>query len=294
MHHALADGLSILLWLKAQLTTSGAIDFPLIIKSHPKPAKESVYKLSQTPDRFGREHVESISSLRKWSSISFDKPLLNFKDLGFSYNDFICSVLFKAMNEWFIQNRQWDQKIGLYIPVNVRENPYQGFGNGSSRIKIYDVDSELSYFETALAIREQVRWCKNNGFWSLPTSLKALSKMPQWLSRFLLKSYASKSGIDMGSMVFSHVESYKGLEDLFSLFKDVKGIAQLYKAYSAGMTAVTLDQKTILTTTWDDAQLTESDIEFFHESITNHWMNALAEMQPITPKLGRINETLPL
>jgi hypothetical protein len=294
MHHALADGLSILLWLKAQLTQSPVINYPLSLKTHPKAMKESLYKLSKTPDRFGHDSPEAISSRRRWSSLEFEIPQTSFKDLGISYNDFICTVIFKAMNEWFLERKKSDKNISLYIPVNIRENPFQGFGNGSSRIKIYDDYSELSYQKTAISIREQVNWCKKNGLWSLPSSLKTVGKLPLWLSRFLLKTYAAKPGIDMGSMVFSHVESYKGMEDLFALFKDVKGLAQLYKSYSAGMTAVSLNGKTILTTTWDSAQLTTADIEHFHESITNHWLNALSEMQGFTIIKRKGDATLPL
>jgi hypothetical protein len=83
--------------------------------------------------------------------------------------------------------------------------------------------------------------------------------------------------IDMGSMVFSHVESYQDLEDVFTHFKSVKTVAQLYHKYSLGISCITFEGKTTMTLAWDKARFNEGDIHKFSDLIRKNWNEAKAE-----------------
>jgi hypothetical protein len=276
MHHALGDGLSLLLWLKAQLNHLEFEDQKLIMKSHSHPVMKSEYAESSPSHPFRMRSASS--SERKTAALEFEMNLMNFKSLPFSYNDFISAVLFKSMKELNESKNLTSKRLCLYIPVNIRQNPFSGFGNGSSRIKIYPPKGS-TLFSQCLQIREQVKWCKENGLWSVNHAITKIKRMPKFVAEFLLKIYAQMPWIEMGSMVFSHIESYQGLENVFSHFKTIKGISQLYKKYSMGITAVSHEGKTVLTLTWDPARFNEGDIYQFNKLIQKNWVDGIQQIK---------------
>jgi len=264
-HHAVADGLSLCMWLKVQLLGTELKDSPLELQAHPSPIKKSIYAASSKSNVIGKI-TGNISSNRKYKSVSFKKPADNLKEKGISYNDLLCAIVLETIKGFNTFKGINVVNNCLYIPMNIRKNPFSGFGNGSSRIKIHDTNSnQLSILEKSKYIREQVKWSRVNGSWSVPTELGVLKLLPKSVGRMLLNTASKLPSSEFGSIIFSHVERYTGIEDLFDLFSDLETVSQLYKKYPMCLSATTLKDKTILTCTWDNALITESEIsEFFN------------------------------
>ena len=95
------------------------------------------------------------------------------------------------------------QKVGLWLPVNIRQQSAVGFGNGTSRIRLYPrYDDRASLLSKCREIRRQVSWSNRHGEWATPTKFP-LASLPPWATRPLLRAYLKRPGIDMATGVFS-------------------------------------------------------------------------------------------
>jgi len=80
---------------------------------------------------------------RRWLSLAFNacEPAA-----GFTYNDLLASVALPTVQQWNAQrglkptrpeSEAEPRGVGLWMPVNMRTWPFEGFGNGSSRVRAY-------------------------------------------------------------------------------------------------------------------------------------------------------------
>lgn len=291
MHHGLGDALSFLSWLKVQLTGKTIHDEYLILKKYKKPLIPLPGKFFNNIKNIQKKDPEKsklkkrwnfhpstslkphrkfkISNQRRWTSFSFERPMgerkKNIIRQGFSYNDLLCAILFETIREFKGKKQNSSKKYGIYLPMNIRVSPYSGFGNGSSRIKIYDLYSQKSesYKTIAKVVRQQVNSCQKNGSWKIPQELGIIARIPKLLSKTLLRIYASLYFHDFGTLVFSHIEKYGPIEDLFDYFSNITIVSQLYKAYGMVLVAMTFESKTVLTFTWDDSIFYKKEIRNF-------------------------------
>ena len=182
MHHGIADGMSFFLWLRPQFSQVKEASYPLQLKEHKLPVKVSKYAYDKASTNFNKVS-KKCSNERKWHTINLKKPKVNFKALGVSYNDLLSVVLFDALREYNTLSNLPDCYNGIYLPMNLRINPSQGFGNGSSRVKIYDqYDNKLSYINKAKSIRTQLVWCRENGLWATKQKLGLLKYIPEGIT----------------------------------------------------------------------------------------------------------------
>ena len=77
---------------------------------------------------------------------------------GFTYSDLLGTCALEVYGEW---NRLHDstdkQKISLWLPMNVRQRASEGFGNGTSRIRVYATYSRnASLIEKCREVRRQI------------------------------------------------------------------------------------------------------------------------------------------
>ena len=283
MHHSLGDAMSFFSWLYVQVTRKTFPNKPLKIKKHKQPIRKSIYSHNKPCLIFGQKN-KPTSNQRDWASFSLDKPsksqLKKFYENSFSYNDLLCAIVFKALREYNQIHNLSNERNGIYLPMNIRSNFYEGFGNGSSRIKIYDKFSpQCSYKDTAQNIREQIKWCQQNGMWHIPEILPITSHLPKIFHKALVKAYARLKHQDFCSFIFSHLERLGNLTELLNNFSETTIISQLYKTYPMALSALTFENKTVFSSTWDKSRLSQNEIDLFFSLIREKKKVAFKELQ---------------
>jgi NRPS condensation-like uncharacterized protein len=147
-HHAVADGLSAAMWLSHQFRVAEGKEHPsdilpfqsLALRNHSSPVKKSRFAYRGPSHRLWTRHAQP-SRARRWLTIDVAAGDLREgcrKTRGFTYNDLLATCALEVFNRWnrlHCNGRR--QKIGLWLPVDVRQHSSVGFGNGTSRIRLY-------------------------------------------------------------------------------------------------------------------------------------------------------------
>ena len=148
-HHAVADGLSAAMWVSHQLRVAHEKIAPvaevspfqnLHLRSHPSPVKKSRYAYRGPSNPLWTRRAKP-SRARRWRTIEFAAGELREgcrRAGGFTYNDLLATCALQVFTRWnslHCNGRQ--QKVGLWLPVNIRQQSAVGFGNGTSRIRLY-------------------------------------------------------------------------------------------------------------------------------------------------------------
>jgi len=270
MHHALGDGMSLILWLDAQLSENlSPSPAPLVLKRHPSPVRKSPYAFKSPSKPVRTLKKEKLSARRRWRTLSLASGPLQksfaSKNRNFTFNDLLCAVVLKAVRNW-----NQDDTVALWLPVNIRENHFQGFGNGSSRIRIYyRFEAEGQWSKWAAQVREQVEWCKKNGEWNVPNQDSPFLMVPDWILKRFVSAFAHRPGVDYGSILFTHMARLSASQtqssEVFKNASDIELVGQLHSAHPICITAVGFRDSTKITFTWDDALYSESDMDQFIE-----------------------------
>jgi len=264
MHHALGDGVSLTLWLRAQLTgeTSAA---ELRLKEHADPKYKSAHAFTKPSHQFAHETQGPLSPRRRWIDLRFPTARAKWGALGLSHNDLLCAVLLVSLREWERELPDFERRRrGLWIPANVRKEPRAGFGNGTSRIRVYDRDGDkTSFADIAREVRAQVRWSIRNGEWNVPARASKILGYPRWLAKALLWLYAHRPAADYGTLSFSHVELPGQDPGLFARFSALSSVAPLFGGQSLSVTGIGIGGQTHLTLTWDSSRVRDDDARRF-------------------------------
>lgn len=265
-HHAVGDFMSLMQFMHVQFFENSPykVEKKLEMHKHPWPKIKSAYAYQKPSHQLGIDGALSPSKNREWNQLQLEIPNFNWKEkFGFTYNDYLTAIVLKSMKEWEIERtKDPGRRICLWLPVNIRKHPFEGFGNGSSRLKIYNrYPIDMSVSVLALKIREQVKWNRVKGVWNTPTRIP---KLPKKMMKGILTLYSKKPGSDLGSSVFSHAEKYTGFEDLVASFSSVEVVSQLLYHYGMCLAASTFEGKTFITTTWDAGAISEESIHDFH------------------------------
>ena len=264
MHHAVGDGISLTLWLRAQITGLAEAE-PLELKGHDAPRTKSDHAFDKPCHGFAHRGDGPLSPHRRWIDMRFPTVQARWGRLGFSHNDLLCAVLFKSLREWDADLPDASRRRrGLWIPINIRRNPRAGFGNGSSRIRVFDqAGDQPSFAELARDVRAHLRWAIKHGVWNIPERAERLVGYPRWLAKALLWLYAHRPGVDYGTLSFSHVELPSHDPLLFDHFSSMTSIAPLFGRQSLSVTGVGLKGETHLTLTWDASSISDDEAERF-------------------------------
>lgn len=262
-HHAAADGLSATLWLGHQLkiayglereqTERGAFD-QLALRHSDSSVHRSKFAFNGASDPL-RTSGARHSGLRRWTTICF--PAIR-RARGFTYHDFLATCALEVITKWNGNDRA---KIGLWIPINVRRESGTGFGNGTSRVRVYaNYDRHTSLIEKCRAVREQIAWTTKHGEWVVP-DLPSLMRLPDLILRPLLRNYLQLPHIDMATAIFTHANlSIGNASKAFRHVERIECVGLLHSRQSLAINAATHSGHTWLTLTYDPALLTSTDI----------------------------------
>jgi hypothetical protein len=269
-HHAAFDGISAGLWLVQMLMVAvGGLPetqtvepwSPPQLQAHPSPARLSKYAWGGASERLWHPGGKP-SAQRRWRSLVVDATPLRAavgRLGGPTYNDLLASAYLQTLSRWNADHGRPAERMGLWLPVNIRQHALEGFGNGSSRVRIYDrCRKESTAAERVRAFREQLSWSREHGEWHVPQDLR-LFGWPTWLMVPLLRAFIDRPGVDFGSSVFSHIERLGRAEQLLPMVSEPEWVMTLDKRFPAGMVAATLGEQTTMSLTWDPGMLPELD-----------------------------------
>jgi len=232
-HHTATDGLGAALWLGHQLRVAYGFEEAVKERSPFKPVELRSASTSVRRSQYSYDHAcdqlwssGKRSGKRRWLTFGFPSPDLKTACRlagGFTYNDLLATCTLEVFKEWNrLHSNSSFQRIGLWLPINIRQNSSSGFGNGTSRIRLFArYPPEASLFEKAREIRRQVSWSTRQGEWVVP-EFPALKRLPRWLVSRLVHSYLSLPSVDMATGIFSHAES--GIGDAREAFQKVQRI----------------------------------------------------------------------
>jgi hypothetical protein len=262
-HHAAADGTSAALWLNHQLAVAMGVEEarkkPSAFRYLPLKQLSSFVRRSQFAYPTPADHLWTLpaqrSGVRAWQSISFEASTLRRacrKTRRFTYSDLLATAALEVFGLWNReQGGQQKPKIGLWLPINIRRRSAEGFGNGTSRIRIYATYSPtLSFIDKCCEVHRQINWCTSHGEWVVP-SVSPITVLPRWAMRPILRRHLTRPSIDMATGVFSHVERWNTGRDLFSALESVECVGLLHPFQALAINGATHNARTWLTFTYD-------------------------------------------
>jgi hypothetical protein len=272
-HHAAADGMSAALWLGHQLeVASGIKELESRAHSYEPPAlrlascsvRKSQFAYSAPSDRLATSNAIRSGS-RSWETIFIDATRLRklIRNLGgFTYSDLLATCALEAYAQWNrLREANNHPRISLWLPINVRQRASEGFGNGTSRIRIYATYSrDISLVEKCREVRRQIEWCTAHGEWVVP-EIKALVRLPRSLTGPLLRRNLTRRSLDMATGVFSHADRWNSAaEGVFDRVERIECVGLLHPFHALAINGATHRGKTWLTFTYDDGLMTRSDV----------------------------------
>ena len=267
-HHAAADGLSAALWLGHQLNVAYELEVPLLergvfsgptLRRSSQSARRSQFAFDGASDPL-RASCSKRSGSRRWSTICFSSCALQKacrRAGGFTYHDLLATCTLEVFKHW--NNRP---NIGLWVPMNVRRESREGFGNGTSRIRVYaNYASDTSLVEKCRAVRRQVTWTTKHGEWVVP-QVPWLMRLPDTIAGPMLRGYLQLPKIDMATGVFTHAGSWlANAGEAFKHVERIECVGLLHTRQNIAINAATHAGHTWLTFTYDPAVLTADDVK---------------------------------
>lgn len=278
-HHSAADGLSAALWLGHQLNVAYGlepaqcertpfVDLPL--RRAASSVRRSQFAFDKASDPLRTTSVKR-SGRRSWTTISFPAADLQKacpRSGGFTYNDLLATITLETMR---LNNCRGNgcshDRIGLWMPMNVRRDHNAGFGNGTSRIRVYArFNPGSSLIDKCREVRRQVSWSTQHGEWAVPNSRWFMS-LPGSVIGPLLRGYLRLPSVDMATGVFSHAGSWlANAGEAFKRVERIECIGLLHPRQYLATNAATHNGTTWLTFTYDPAQLGTHEIENLRRS----------------------------
>ncbi len=277
-HHAVADGLSAAMWLKHQLGVASGHETPVVqastfenlcLRTALSPTKRSQFAFRGPSDRLWSSQAQP-SGARRWLTIEFAATDLRKgcrTTGGFTYNDLLATCALEVFTRWNrARGDMRKPKIGLWLPVNVRQQSSVGFGNGTSRIRLYARYADnASLVDKCREVRRQVSWSGHHGEWFVPQD-NPLEALPLWAISPLLRCYLNRPGLDMATGVFSHAEGWAGANgEIFRELEKIECIGLLHPRQCVAINGATHLSQTWLTFTYDPAMLSSDDIQQLSE-----------------------------
>jgi hypothetical protein len=156
--------------------------------------------------------------------------------------------------------------LGLWMPVNVRRHREPSFGNGTSRVRLHAwFDAGTPFEEICRIVRRQLSASLRDGEWSLPGAAW-VRRLPVPLTRGLLRMFARRPGVDMGSAVFTHMAGSAlaagrpGNDQALPRIDRIDCVGLLDRRHPIGLACLTHLGTTFATFTYDPALLTGRDV----------------------------------
>ena len=271
-HHSAADGLSAALWLGHQLNVAYGLEevelerapfAELALRKLRDSVRRSQFAFDGGSDRLWTSHTHR-SGKRRWITIGFRGAELQKacrRAGGFTYNDLLATCTLEVLSQWNKAHSN-GAKIGLWMPMNVRREAAVGFGNGTSRIRLYArYKRDASFVEKCREVRRQVAWTSKHGEWVVP-EMPYFTRLPHPIVGPLLRGYLKLPSVDMATGVFSHAGSWianagKG----FRHVERIECVGLLHPRQSVAVNAATHGGETWLTLTYDPQLLSAAEAQ---------------------------------
>jgi len=267
-HHAAADGLSAALWLGHQLSiayglTPPASSVELSLRRAATSVRRSQFAYDGACDPLWTPNI-TRSGNRRWTTFSFRSSDLRQacrRKGGFTYSDLLAACVLETFSEWnerHIQNGR--PKVGLWLTMNIRSRSFAGFGNGTSRIRLYArYGQSAPLIEKVREVRRQISWTTKNGEWAVP-EIPLFTRLPGWIIAPVLRGYLNRPSVDMATGVFSHVDRWAGeARDAFKDVDHIECIGLLHPRQNLAINGATHGTQTWLTFTYDAGLLRATD-----------------------------------
>jgi hypothetical protein len=271
-HHSAADGLSAALWLghqlnvaygleEAELERAPFVDLPL--RSLSTSVRRSQFAFEGASDRLWTSN-SNRSGKRRWITIEFPAAELQKacrRASGFTYNDLLATCALEVLFKWNCNNSR-EPKIGLWVPMNVRREAMAGFGNGTSRIRVYARhENGASLVEKCREVRRQVSWTSKHGEWVVPR-MPWFTRLPRRITGPMLRGYLKLPSVDMATGVFSHAGSWiANAGEAFKHVERIECVGLLHSRQNMAMNAATHGGQTWLSFTYDPQLLSAGDAQ---------------------------------
>jgi len=272
-HHAAADGTSASLWLNHQLAVAFGFETaqsdqspfePLLLKQLSTSVRRSQFAYDGRSDQLWTLPAQR-SGIRAWRCINFEANRLRKacrQAQGFTYNDLLATCALEVFVLWNCEQRGEDtSKAGLWLPINIRRRSVEGFGNGTSRLRIYaNYPRSMSFIDKCREVRRQISWCTSNGEWVVP-QVTPITILPGWATKPVLRRHLTRASIDMGTGVFSHADRWNNRKELFNALESLECVGLLHPFQALAINGVTHDGRTWLTFTYDAALFEPQHVE---------------------------------
>jgi hypothetical protein len=267
-HHAAADGLSAAMWLSEQLSVAYGLKDPvtdrsgfseLPLRQSASSARKSIFAYRGASDPLWTTNYIP-SGARRWLTINFPATDLRRacrRARGFTYSDLLATCALEVFKQWNQKHTpKIEPKIGLWLPVNIRRQFSNGFGNGTSRIRLYArYPQAMSLADKAREARKQIAWSIENGEWVVP-HLPGFTRLPRPIVAPLLNGYLKQPSVDMATGIFSHAERWAGdAADAFKHVSRIECVGLLHPRQHLAINGTTHNGQTWLTFTYDPALL---------------------------------------
>jgi hypothetical protein len=289
-HHVVADGLSAAMWLGHQLRVAYGLESQpsvalqrqeLVLRSHSSPVRKSEFAFGGAACPLWLRSNRR-SNKRRWATFDFNAGRLRERcrrARGFTYNDLLVTCLLEVFVKWNSEHGR-KRNVSLWLPVNIRKKPLAGFGNGTSRIRVYArYDDSLSIADKCREIRKQIAWSIRHGEWAIPNDLP-FERWPAWVARPIIRGYLNRPRVDMGTAVFSHLERLDRSDELvFQNVERVECVGLLHKQHSLALNGSTQRSRTWLTFTYDPSLLFATDIDRLIEIYKDQLARAIRELR---------------
>jgi hypothetical protein len=269
-HHAAADGLSAALWLGHQLSIAYRLTPPatapeLSLRRADKSVRRSRFAYDCACDPLWTPNG-TRSGTRRWVTFGFGSSDLRQacrREGGFTYSDLLAACVLETFSDWNRRHiRNGRPKVGLWLPMNIRSRSFSGFGNGTSRIRLYArYEQSASLVEKAREVRQQVSWTTEHGEWAVP-DIPLFTRLPGWIIGPALRRYLNRPSIDMATGVFSHTDRWAGeAREAFNHVERIECVGLLHPRQNLAINGVTHAQQTWMTFTYDAGLLRASDVD---------------------------------
>ena len=273
VHHAASDLIGTLLFVQRQLRMARGLD------TRPPRPQTGPLKLMEAPKGARRNPDSGASAMlatrpgtasasRCWRTVSVPRePLASLSQTvgGFRWNDCLLAAALDALAAWNEHQGVSANRIGLWVPMNAREDRLRGFGNGASRIRIHrepvSAVKSRAFLERCRSVRRMVYRKKRTGEWAVPSLPVPASLFP--FAASLLRRWLYRPWADFGTAGFTHLEHWPGDDE--PVLQEVSGmevIACLHRQHPLYFAALSQGDQTVVTITWDPALLREEDIDF--------------------------------
>ncbi len=249
MSHYLGDLVSMLLWLKKCL---GKESSNKALKLKALPAKRNTpYKYFLNSSVWPAP-VKNSSDRRSFYRFEIDHALAEKENLR--VNDVFLLAILRSLQL---------KRKSIWVPVNVREDFFEGFGNGLSRMRIYPPASELPLKDQLDYIREQKKQAYTNGELSLPPKNLKLNG----ISRLLVKGWIKRPSADWCSLSFSHMVDRKGG---LNWIEDISAVSNIGPRHNMAIFAFTKDNRTQFSLSADQANVSNEQVDQFKQALESH------------------------